>query len=551
MRVVDATNYTMTITSYDSGISNLKEFSTKLIIELSPCHPGFHYDNNNTQTCVCYNDSDVVSCSGSTSSIKRGYWFGEVDDKATVTICPNNYCKFACCEMGNGFYELSPVRANQCISQRSGTACGACKEGYTLSFDSIECVSVDKCTAEQTVLVVTLSILYWVVIVILVFIVTYYHIGIGYLYAITYYYSMVDILLSEHLYSSQGLFTFVSIMSSIAKVTPQFLGQLCLVTNMSGIDQQFIHYVHPIAVAIIIVVICLSARISYKFSSFVSRGIIHVICFLLLLSYTSVATTSLLILRSLTFHNVDKVYTYLSPDIEYLHGRHLPYFILAIICTLIIVIGLPFLLLLEPFLNKKINFTRIKPLLDQFQGCYKDKYRSFAAYYMTCRLVVILIIIANTSNNNTTQYSLIIANSTLAFIHMTIRPYGSNILNVFDGFVLHLMIVVSMVPLIDSYDPDLLLSFIFVVVILPLIPFLIIEIYLYKRTIKKITKYCVPPKPDTTNDNNEIPMREEFVDSVIDDSRRVNATICEIESEINDATHYRESFMEVMDDIED
>ncbi|XP_065894020.1 uncharacterized protein [Dysidea avara] len=548
-RIFDAINFSINITSNQCSRTDLQTISVELITELSPCHPGFHYDNT---TCVCYSDSDIVSCSGSTSFIKRGYWYGEVNDKATVTVCPNSYCNFACCETANGFFKLSPDRVNQCNSQRSGTACGSCKEGYTLSFDSIECVSVDTCTTGQTVLVVTLSILYWVVIVILVFIVTYYHIGIGYLYTITYYYSMVDILLSEQLYSSQGLFTFVSIMSSIAKVTPQFLGQLCLVTDMSGIDQQFIHYVHPLAVAIIIVVICLSARISYKFSSYVSRGIIHVISFLLLLSYTSVTTTSLLLFRSLTFHNLDKVYTYLSPDIEYFHGRHLPYVIIAIVCSLIIVMGLPLLLLLEPFLNHKINFTRIKPFLDQFQGCYKDKYRSFAAYYMACRLVIILIIIANPSNNNTTQYLLIIANSTLALIHLMLKPYGSNILNMFDGFVLQLMIVVSMVPLIDSYDPDLLLSFMFVLVILPLIPFLIMEIYLYKKTIKKITKYCVPSKPDTTNDNNEIPMREEFVDSVIDDSKRVNATICEIrESEMDDATHYRESFMEVMDEIKD
>ena len=524
-RVFEATNYSINITSYDGSISDVKKFTIELITELSPCHPGFHYDNT-TQTCVCYSDSAIVSCSGSTSSIKRGYWFGEVNNKTTVAVCPNSYCKFACCETASGFFKLSPIRANQCNSQRSGTACGSCKDGYTLSFDSIDCVGVDTCTTGQTVLVVTLSIIYWVVIVILVFIVTYYHIGIGYLYAITYYYSMVDILLRERLYSSQGLFTFVSIMSSISKVTPQFLGQLCLVTSMSGIDQQFIHYIHPLAVAIIIVVICQSARISYKFSSFVSRGIIHVISFLLLLSYTSVATTSLLLMRSLKFHNVDKVYTYLSPELEYFHGRHVSYVIVATLCSLI-VLGLPLLLLLEPFLNQKINFTRIKPLLDQFQGCYKDKYRSFAAYYMICRLVIILIIIANPSNNDTTQYLFIIANSILALIHATIRPYGSNILNVFDGFVLQLMIAVSMVPLIDSYDPDLLLSFMFVLVILPLIPFLIMEIYLYKRTIKKITKYCVPTKPDTTNDNNEVPMRD-FVESVIDDNRRMNATICEM-----------------------
>ncbi|XP_065892258.1 uncharacterized protein [Dysidea avara] len=519
----------------------------KLITELSPCHPGFHYDND-TQRCVCYNDSDIVFCSGSTSSIKRGYWFGEVDSKATVTVCPNNYCNFACCETANGYYELSPMRINQCNLQRNGTACGSCEDGYTLSFDSVECVSISQCTTGQTALIVTLSIIYWIAIVALVFIMTYYHVGIGYLYVITYYYSVVDILLSDTLYTTQGLFTTVSIMSSIAKVTPQFLGQLCLVQNMSGIDQQFIHYVHPLAVTIILSVICLSARISYRISAFVSRGIIHVICFLLLLSYTSVATTSLLLLRSLTFHNVDKVYTYLSPDIEYFHGRHLPYVIAAILCTLVIVVGLPLLLLLEPFLNHRINFTRIKPLLDQFQGCYKDKYRSFAAYYMSCRLVIILIVIANSSNDNTTQYLLITVNAVMSLIHMTIRPYTSNLLNMFDGMILQLMIVVSMLPLVDNFDQDLLLSFIFITILFPLGAFLMMEIYLYKGTIKKVTRTCIPPKPDTTIDNNEIPMRD-FVDSVIDDSSRRNAYICEIKD--TEATHCRESFIEVMNEIED
>jgi len=141
--------------------------------------------------------------------------------------------------------------------------------------------------------------------------------------------------------------------------------------------------------------------------------------------------------------------------------------------------------------------------------------------------MVILIIIANSSDNNTSQYLLIIANSTLALIHVTVRPYKYNILNLFDGFVLHLMILVSMVPLIDNYNPDLLLSFIIVLVILPLVYFLLMEFFRYKNEIKKIIKYCVSPKQDATNDNSDLPMRD-FVDSVIDDSRRVNATICEM-----------------------
>ena len=107
-------------------------------------------------------------------------------------------------------------------------------------------------------------------------------------------------------------------------------------------------------------------------------------------------------MRPLTFVDVDKVYTYLSPDIQYLHGHHIAYIIPAIIFTIVIVIGFPLLLLLEPFLNSKINFIKIKPLLDQFQGCYKDKYRCFAGYYMICRLVIVLLVIVKISDDFTT-----------------------------------------------------------------------------------------------------------------------------------------------------
>ncbi|XP_065894207.1 metabotropic glutamate receptor-like protein P [Dysidea avara] len=554
-RVVEATNYSINITSYDGSISDLKKFTVELITELSPCHPGFQYDIT-TQTCVCYSDSDIVSCSGSTSSIKRGYWFGEVNDKATVTICPNSYCNFTCCETANGFFKLSPVRANQCNSQRSGTACGSCKKDYTLSFDSVECVSVDNCTTFQLLLVVILSVIYWVTLVIAVFAMMYYRIGIGYLYAITYYYSIVDIILIQNLYTTPALFTTVSIVSSIAKVTPQFLGQLCLIQNMSGIDQQFIHYIHPLAVTFILAVICISARISYKFSSLVRRGIIHVICFLLLLSYTSVATTSLLIVRPLKFTigNTVQVKTYLSPDIDYFQGRHLPYAIVAILCTLSIVIGLPLLLLLEPFLNRKINFIRIKPLLDQFQGCYKDKCRFFAAYYMICRLVIIAIFISNFSNNNTMQYLMLAVSAVFALIHFVQKPYVNKTLNLFDGLVLVSVTFIAMIPLIDDSGLDLLLT---VTVLFPLVSFIGLIMLIHRKNIKKIMKYF-KPTPQATNNNVEIPMREYGV--VVDDNMRNNATIREIsdqdtpdnpESDDERYIHYHDSFIEVMNKIED
>jgi len=520
-KISDKFNFSMTITSYSN--SEL-EISVRLITELSQCHPGFDYDDTK-EKCVCYDNTDIVSCSSSTSTIKRGYWFGIFHGKTTVALCPNNYCNFTCCEKNDGFYQLSPVRINQCSSHRSGTACASCDEGYTLSFDSAKCVSVDNCTTGQMALVIMLSIIYWIALVVVVFVMTYHHVEIGYFYVITYYYSMLDILLDQNLYVSQGLFTIVSVLSSTAKVTPQFLGRLCLVKNMSGIDQQVIHYVHPLAVTIIVGMICLSARMSYKFSAFISRGIIRVICFLLLLSYTSVATTSLSLLRSLTFDNVNEIYTYLSPEIEYFQGRHLSYGLLAIVCTLVIVIGQPLLLLLEPFLNHKINFNKFKPLLDQYQGCYKDKYRSFAAYYMICRLVILLIIIVHSFHDKITNILLLIMNTYLALVHIIVKPYKSKILNIFDGVVLQIMVLISAISFVESFGSSVQSAITIILVVLPLIAFAVMELLINKESIRKIIMYC-KHKTVTTDDNDGISISD--VGIITDDSMRINTTIVDM-----------------------
>ena len=484
-------NYSVLFTSYTTRKSKRKIISVNLTVELTPCHPGFQY-HTKSQKCECYNTSGIISCSGSSSAIRRGYWFGHVTGIPTVTFCPINYCNFTCCKTTNGYYHLSPVRDNQCKSHRSGTACGRCQEGYTLSFDSAECIDVNKCNTGLIILVVMLTVLYWLVVVVAVFIITYYQVGIGYFYAVTYYYSVVDIMLSQHTDISNGLYIAVTIVSSTAKVTPQFLGHLCLFKNMSGIDQQFIHYIHPLAVSVILIMISWLARHSNRLSMLISKGIIHAICFLMLLSYTSVATTSLLLMRSLTFVDVNNVYTYLSPEIKYFHGRHLAYGIIAIILALVIVIGLPLLLILEPFLNNKINFFRVKPLLDQFQGCYKDKYRWCAAYYMICRLII--IIIANFSEEFVSRYLLITASTAIALIHVTVEPYADDILNKFDGAILHLMVVVTALPLFeyfDTFDSSFVVGIAFVLVILPLILFVVMKAFTSRQTLKEITQYII------------------------------------------------------------
>ena len=525
-------NYSVTILS---SFSDSKNISINLIVELTQCHPGFLFSGA-SQKCECYDTKKFISCSGSSSTIKRGYWFGNVNGKSTITFCPSEYCNFTCCEIANGIYHLSPVRANQCIQHRSGIACGNCKNGYTLSFDSPKCVEVDKCTIGQKILIAVISLLYWIAAVVTVSVMIYFNVTIGSLYGIVYYYSVVDILLGRVIFTSNGLYSTISIMSSLTKLTPQFLGQICLVTNMSAIDQQFIHYVHPTVIMLILFVITMLARKSHKVSSFVSRGIIQFICFLLLLSYTSIATTSLLLMRPLTFIDINKVYIYLSPDREYFHGRHLVYGIVAIIFAIVIVIAFPLLLLLEPFLSSKVNFVKIKPLLDQFQGCYKDKYRCFAGYYMVCRLVIVLLVIVKASDNHTTtQYLLISSCVLMALIHLLVRPYASTFYNIFDGIMLQLIVIISVlsvIQLFDDYNETFVLVISYLLVILPLTSFIVTRLWINKNDILKgikdfREKFTHKYNVISNNDAQEITAVEEF-GIVVDDSMRSNATIVDV-----------------------
>ena len=463
---------------------SLQEINAILKVELFPCisYPGMAYSNEK-QICICYKHN--VNCYDDYNEIRRGYWFGSVLNKATTSTCPNHYCNFIDRrETSSGYFELPKTINAQCNHHRMGTACGECISGYTLTYDSSNCINIKHCSAGMTVLIIVLTCLYWVAVVVGVFSLMYFNFQIssGYVYGLIYYYSIVGVLLDNNPYISDGAFQFVSVLSSFAQLAPQFLGRLCFVRNLSGIDQLFIHYTHPIAVSILLLFIILAARRSARITLFISRCIIRVICLLLLLSYTSLASTSLQLLRPLRFTDVKEAYTYSSPHIQYFHGRHAFYGIVAIICELIIVFGLPLLLLLEPFLSRKINFIKIKPILDQFRGCYKDRHRWFAAYYLVCRLVIFFIVYVLNYNYYTMLFYLQTACIIIAMIHIWVQPYKDELLNSLDGVIL-LVMVLSVNINVFSFLQNLTTGLSIFLVIFPL--------FLYSLTgIKKvITSY--------------------------------------------------------------
>jgi len=466
-------NVTLKLTSVLETFN--KRISVFVKVELVPCSPGYLYDRA-CRCCKCYHHQDIVGCVGDYNEMKRGYWFGTIRNATTVSLCPNQYCEYGKNrkETRPGYCIIPQKLDDQCKLHRTGVACGDCSSGYTLTYDSPDCISNHQCSPLMTTLVVVLTILYWIAIIVVVFGVMNFRcrISSGYVYGILYYYSIVDILLANNPYITGGVFQLVAILSSFAKLSPQLFGKLCFVKGLSRIDQQFIHYSHAVAISLFLVIIIIIARHRPKVAYYVSHCIIHVICLLLLLAYTSLASTSLQLLKPLTFASVDEVYVYLSPSYKYFRGRHAFYGIIAALCGLIVVIGMPLLLLLQPFINPMVSFIKVMPILDQFQSCYKDKHRYFASYYLFCRLVIIIIVFICDSNYYTMLYCLQIACVIIAMIHIWIQPYKDSFLNGLDGVIL---LTISLVVNVNSFTflPTATPGMISALVVFPLLIFCI------------------------------------------------------------------------------
>ena len=125
---------------------------------------------------------------------------------------------------------------------------------------------------------------------------------------------------------------------------------------------------------------------------------------------------------------------------------------------------------------------------------------------------------------------LIIACGIIALIQLTVKPYNSEILNKFDGVILHLIIFIVALPLIGS---PIFISISFLLVILPLVILVTITLFLHKDNLKKFVAHFSFRSQTPNNDNDsdissEAPTEEFHL--IIDDNARQKAkvTICDM-----------------------
>ena len=123
----------------------------------------------------------------------------------------------------------------------------------------------------------------------------------------------------------------------------------------------------------------------------------------------------------------------------------------------------------------------------------------------------------------------------MALIHVLVRPYTSTIHNVFDGIILHLIIIVSGLPaveFVDNYDETFVVVITYLLVIFPSTSFIAIKLWVNKSNMQNDCKGCITKHfyKYTAVPTDDVEETTDMNDNVIiiDDSVRRNVNTVEV-----------------------
>lgn len=220
-------------------------------------------------------------------------------------------------------------------------------------------------------------------------------------------------------------------------------------------------YLNPFTVDVSVFAFLLIFKYCRRYIKFNDSTPIRAICLLMLCSFTTLTETSFAILMPTVFKGVDEFFVNIQPSTPYLDPKdHLLWFLIASIVMVFLIIPVTLLLLLAPFLSRFTNLTKVKPFLDEFQSCCKDRYRWMASYYFLCRFLYLAIITSAAAGLESTQYAIQVISLVILVIHTLLQPYRKPVLNKVDIIILADIITITLLygesaNLLFQAKPDL------------------------------------------------------------------------------------------------
>ena len=354
---------------------------TAFYVQLLPCPVGFTLQN---ERCDCdpFLPPDIDTCYIDLSAIRRpantwitAHTLTNNTTNYSISDCPMDYCLPYSTDINLLHPDL------QCQFNRTGILCSQCPHPLSMVFASSRCM---KCTNVH-ILIAILVIVAGIVLVVLLYVLNL-TVTNGTINGIIFYANIVSINDSVFLVND-NVFKPLRVFISFTNLD---LGiETCFYNGMDSYVKMWLQLFFPTYLIIIAVSIIIASRYSSRILRLTYRRSLPVLATLFLLSYTGVLRVVLTVLFSystITHYPSGDKQTVWSIDASVpLFG--LKFIILFITCLVLFLILIPFniTLLFTRCLSRFRVVNHFKPLIDAFQGSYKDKYYYWIAVHMMFR----------------------------------------------------------------------------------------------------------------------------------------------------------------------
>ena len=428
------------------------------------CPIGFQISNNNETSCDCIchqvlQSYEKTECTLTTESIirKENFWISYIDhiwsNSSGYIIYP--HCPFDYCYTPDKQASVNLNYPNgsdaQCDSNRTGTLCGTCKPGLSVSLGSSKCV---RCPTYWPGLLVTIAIVFilsgiGLVAFLLVLNLT---VAIGTLNAIIFYANIVAANKSALFPSGVS---FASVFISWLNFDLGF--DVCFFDGMDTYIKTWLQLAFPAYIIFLVVVII---QLSYYFDAFGrlvgKKDPVATLATLILLSYAKLLQTIITAFSSATLVYPDSSKkTLWLPDatIEYFTSKHAGLFFTAI---LILLVGLLYTLLLfswQWFLccpRKRVKWIRNQKLsafMEIYLVPYTPNHRYWTGLLLLVRVSVYLVSAFNPSGDPRVTLSAtnFIMSSLLLYIAtFGVRMYKNRFINIMETLTYFNIIALSL-----------------------------------------------------------------------------------------------------------
>ena len=438
-------------------------------VTLTQCPLGYI---NSNQECICKDNIFFgVHCNPQQdhrhSFITAQTWVGfskGKDRKLLSSFCPIGYCKSVNNTFGINRLELEDfenISELICANGREGVLCSQCADGSSVCYQSTEyeCCSDNNCGLG--VLMYIMTELLPVTIIFIIAIIFNISFTSGALNTFVLYAQVVQ------LYDTND-YAYTKKLRYLLKIQRMFYGvfnlnfrlkKYCLWKGAMTLDILAIKYVTILyCFGLVICLVAILNRFTHhkliKICHY--RGnLIHGLAAFFVVCYSQCAIATFSLLRPATLweqgpkkHNETVVY--LNGNILYFGREHTKYAVPAIF-FLIMLVSLPPALLFfnsivsavisvstrrccsksSPWLTNKLLMIRLKPLLDTFQGCFRDGHRIFAGMYFLYRVLFLSLNVFSPTETKFYLYG-IITLMLIIILHAIVQPYKDKWHNILD-----------------------------------------------------------------------------------------------------------------------